>query len=953
MQKRADRLLNAGIWLAVCCLSAGSISADESRFSREILPILVSRCGKCHSDAVQRGGLNLASAPGILAGGESGQVFSPASPPESPLWHRIASDDMPPEGEERLTVSERSTLQQWLEAGAPGLNAHAANRHVPDQHAIEPILLLRCKTCHGPQRLAGEVDLRSVAALERGGPNGPLMIPGNAAGSLIVQRIESEACPPSAELLEYFVRRPAESELELLRTWISAGCPKSTPESETAEPPGDPLVTQSDRAHWAFQPPNGDPNVGSIDDMIEQRLHQAGLGFSPEAPREQLIRRLYLDLTGLPPSLADQQRWLQSPDANWFAELVDELLASPAYGERWAVHWLDLAGYADSEGGVSNDPLRTDAWKYRDYVIRSLNSDKPFDRFLLEQLAGDELVDVERAPEITSEMVDNLIATGFLRMGIDETGSRTMNFVPERLGVINDALTVVSSGLMGLTVECARCHSHKYDPIPQRDYYRLKAVFQGALDEHDWLTFRNRTLHIETPQRLAEIAEVNPPLERRLKTLTAEKKQVERRHALLLLEAHYPNQSADDNLATLAALEVADNIRTLPQRELVERLQRVQVIATELQPESVRQAAAELGRLELQQHRLRRQLVPSDSIRALWDRGTPSTTYILRRGEYSQAGAPVQPGVPAVLMRDGMSFNPQPPFPDGSPKTGRRLAFARWLTDPKHPTTARVYVNRLWQQHFGAGLVRTVENFGRQGSPPSHPELLDWLALRFIRDGWSIKQMHRLMLNTRVWRQTSLTTAQHLLQDADNRLFSRMPLRRMDAETLRDSLLAVSGRLSSRQGGLPDPVIIDSEGRASLLPLDNGLWRRSIYAQHRRTEMPTMLATFDYPVMGPNCQSRSVTSTALQPLLLSNSSEVRDLAVSFAERVQHESAAAGRGLAETACRMAFGRSPDSAELAAAQTSLDELITASHGNQQRGLEVFCHALLNSAAFLYID
>ena len=953
MPVRPDRLLSAGILLIAAYLAAGSVPAADDRFSSDILPILIARCGKCHSNSVQRGGLNLASAQGILAGGESGPVFSPTQPLEMPLWQRIASGDMPPEGEAPTTPGERDSLRHWIEDGAPGLSPAAASRNVPDQHVIEPILLLRCKTCHGPQRLAGGVDLRSVAALQRGGPNGPLIIPGNAAASPIVMRIESEACPPSEELLEYFVRRPEESELESLRTWINANCPETATPPETAGTADDPLVTASDRKHWAFQPPAGDPNTGSIDEMIEARLQQAGLGFSPEAPREVLIRRLYLDLTGLPPALVDQQRWQQAPNDTWFADLVDELLASPAYGERWAVHWLDLAGYADSEGGVSNDPLRSDAWKYRDYVIRSLNADKPFDRFLLEQLAGDELIDIEHASEISPEMVDNLIATGFLRMGVDETGSRTMNFVPERLGVINDALTVVSSGLMGLTIECARCHSHKYDPIPQRDYYRLKSVFQGALDEHDWLTFRNRTLHFETARRRAEIAKLNPPLERKLKALTAEIKQAERHHSLLLLEYHYPVQSANDNLATLAALEVADNIRTLPQRELAERLQRVQVIPEELQPEAVRQAASMIRNLEVEQHRLRRQLAPADSIRALWDRGAPSHTYILRRGEHSQAGAPVKPGVPAVLMQEGMSFDPQPPFPNGTPKTGRRLAFARWLTDPRHPTTARVYVNRLWQQHFGVGLVKTVENFGRQGSPPSHPELLDWLALRFINDGWSIKQLHRLMLNTRVWRQSSITTSQHLQRDPDNRLLSRMPLRRMDAETLRDSLLAISGRLSSERGGFPDPVIVDGEGRASLLPLDNGLWRRSIYAQHRRTEMPTILATFDYPVMGPNCQLRSVTSTALQPLLLANSSEVRELAVSFAERVRQESAAAEIGLAETACRLAFGRSPTTAELDVANTSLTELTAVWQGDQQRGLEAFCHSLLNSAAFLYVD
>jgi hypothetical protein len=939
------------------CFAHPVCADDSSEFTARILPLLSTRCGRCHNHEVQRGGLDLSSGPALLRSGESGPAVAVKDPPAGHLWQRISAGDMPPEDEPPLTKDESQLLLDWLRQGAPGLPASDPQSGQLDQHSVQPILLLRCKTCHGPQRLAGGVDLRSVAALLRGGPRGPLVIPGDPAASPILQRILSEACPPSEELLQYFVRRPDEAEVERLQAWIAAGCPQTadqtTPQAEAQAATEDPLVTARDREHWAFQQPQGDPNHGSIDDFIHQQLQTAGLDWSPEASREVLIRRASLDLIGLPPSPEDQQRWMESTNPNWFAQFIDELLASPRYGERWAVHWLDLAGYADSEGGVSNDPIREDAWKYRDYVIHAFNTDKPYNQFLLEQLAGDELVDTARAEQVTPQMVDNLTATGFLRMGVDETGSRTMNFVPERLGVINDAITVVGSGLMGLTIECARCHSHKYDPIPQRDYYRLKAVFQGAFDEHDWLTFRNRTLRLETPARQARIAATNPPLERRLKTLRATLEQAEQHLLLTLLQHHYPQQSASDNRATLQALDVADNIRSLGQRELVERLQRVQVLPDDAQPAAVLDARRSQQQLELEIHRLRQQMEPTDTIRALWDRGDPSPTYVLRRGEYTQAAGPVGPGVPAVLNSGQTPFNPQPPFPGGTPKTGRRLAFAKWLTDPRHPTTARVFVNRLWQHHFGAGLVVTPDNFGRQGALPSHPQLLDWLALRFIQDGWSIKSLHRLMLTSRTWRQSSTVTQQHQERDPQNRLLSHMPLQRLDAETLRDSLLAVSGRLNPEAGGLPDPVLVDSSGAAAVLPRSDGNWRRSIYVLHRRTEMPTLLSAFDYPVMGPNCHVRSISSTALQPLLLANSAELRELAVSFATRVQRTVADTGENPVATASRMALGRWPTEEERQAGETALEQLTAAWSGDRQRALEVYCHILFSSAAFLYVD
>ena len=685
-----------------------------------------------------------------------------------------------------------------------------------------------------------------------------------------------------------------------------------------------------------------------------EKLKAKGLSFSPEANRATLIRRAYLDLTGLPPSLPELDRWSASDDSQWYSKMIDHLLDSPHYGERWGRYWLDLAGYADSEGGVSADPVRQVAWKYRDYVIEAFNKDKPYDWFLLEQIAGDELIDYANAPEVTGAMVENMVATGFLRMGIDQTGSRTMNFVPERLGVIGDALKVLGSGVMGLTLECARCHSHKYDPIPQRDFYRLKAVFQGAFDEHDWLSFKTRTLNVATPQQLKRIKSVNPPLEKNLKALEHQLKEASNTVRLELLRQHYPQQPEDDRASTLTALRKADNTRTLKQRLLVEKLQRVEVLPQDGQSKSVQAARLIVLNLEREIAVIQRQLVPPATIRALWDRGRPSPTYILRRGEHNKPGKFVGPGVPSVLTDGRTPFVVKRPFPEGTLKTGRRLALARWLTQPEHPLTARVLVNRIWHHHFGAGLVRSLENFGVKGEYPSHPDLLDWLALRFVQDGWSIKALHRHIMNSRTYRQSSHVSDLQLKVDPQNRLLSHMPIKRMDAEALRDSILFISGSLEDQRGGPPDAVSVNRQGLVSVDPLENGRWRRSVYLRYRRTEIPSFMDTFDYPVMGPNCVERNVSTVPTQPLMMMNNGHVRELSAAFAARVvklTRSQDAAAR--VELIYRLALSRPPSAAEEQLGVNALKKLRQDWGDDSAKALETYCHTILNSAAFLYID
>ena len=963
----ATRIAIALVFPCSIALMASSLAEDPKLvFKNEIQSLLADKCGHCHSQTTRKGELDLSSLEGIQRGGESGDPLIAESLEESRLWQVIEDGEMPPDGEPPLSEQQRQRLHRWL-GSAADWSADQWSEETPiTQHDVLPILLLRCNTCHGPQRRQGGLDLRSRSSMLRGGDRGPALVPGDADASLMIQRVESEACPPGDQLLKFFVRRPTQAEIGKLRQWIDAGAREYPIKPDIATDEVDLLVTDEDRQHWAFQPPRRPDRALTIDTLIGERLRGAGLSFAPEADRATLIRRAFLDLTGLPPTPAQLDRWRLVEGDHWYPNMIEWLLASPRYGERWGRYWLDLAGYSDSEGGISADPLRPVAWKYRDYVIASFNEDKPYDQFLLEQLAGDELVDFEAAEKISEEIVENLVATGFLRMGIDETGSRTMNFVPERLKVISDAITVVSSSLMGLTMECARCHSHKYDPIPQRDYYRFKAIFQGALDEHDWHSFKTRALDLATASHRRRAAQINPPVDAEIKRLTASNKKLTSEINLALLRHHYPEQSEQDHQATLAALKKADNNRTLPQKILVERLREAELKDTSEQPEQVRQLRQLFARNELRIDRLRRKAVAPTRVRALWDLGRPSPTYMLQRGEHDKPGKLVGPGVPSVLTDGKTPFPIEPPFPDGTAKTGRRLALARWLIEPDHPLTARVMVNRIWYHHFGAGLVRSLDNFGLQGDRPSHPQLLDYLATEFVRRGWSIKAMHRLMMNSRAYRQSSqVTDRQHEL-DPENRLLSRMSLRRLDAEAIRDSMLLVSGMLNSSMGGLADAVDVDHDGLVSVVPAPEGGWRRSVYLQYRRTEIPTMMDTFDYPQTAPNCLTRNVSTVSPQALMLMNGRQVHVLARAMADQVERmigsqadpgASEASSRvrrqQIVDAVHRIALGRLPDQHQRELAVAALEQLEGAWNGQPERALETYCHTILNSAAFLYVD
>jgi mono/diheme cytochrome c family protein len=875
----AHRLRLLVLLIAAC--GGGPARADGPTFA-DVHKLLQAKCAKCHGEMVRKADLDLTTSAGLIKGGESGKAVVPGKPDESLLFEKVHTGAMPPKKDERLSEADVDLIRRWIAAGAV-IPAAEPKAESLTQHDVLPILLRRCTVCHGRHRQEGGLDLRTRAAMLRGGKSGPAIVLGQPEKSRLIEKVRAGQMPPNDRLVEVSVKPIEPAEIDRLAHWIAVGAPEVEVAPDVATTKPDPLVADKDRDFWAFRPPRpvAVPAVrdtarvrNPIDAFLLQKLESKGLTFSPEADRATLIRRVSFDLTGLPPDPADVQAFLADTSPDAFERLVERLLSSPRYGERWGRYWLDLAGYADSEGKREQDLPRPHAWRYRDYVIRSLNADKPYSRFLLEQLAGDELADYEHAKEITPEVYDNLVATGFLRMASDATWANITNYVPDRLEVIADEMDVLGSGVMGLTLKCARCHGHKFDPIPQRDYYRLLAVFKGALDEYDWMK----------PDLRPGDAPISRDVQggRMLPHVTTAERTAWTAH----------NATAKDKL-------------------------------------------------------------PEPKIQALWDRGEPSPTYVYRRGDPSSPGSVVGPGVPSVLTDGRTPFAVQPPWP-GSKSTGRRLAFAHWLTQPDHPLTARVMVNRVWKHHFGRGIVPTLGNFGKAGQPPTHPELLDWLARDFVDSGWSIKHLHRLMVTSTAYRQSSAVTPALAAADRDNSLLSRMPLVRLDAEALYDTLLLVAGRLDETPGGPADAV----EARADGLVTPAG-WRRLVYVKQARKQLPTHLEAFDYPQMNPNCLERRDSTVAPQALYLMNNARVELLAESLAKRVTAEAGADPAAQVERAYWLALGRAPSLAEKETGVRALADL-TAEWSKagptvaaQSKALMSYCHALVNSAGFVYVD
>ena len=956
-----------------------AIPAAPPVFEQDILPVLQSRCGRCHAGGNRKGQLDLGTLSGIRRGSESGPVVVPGQVDKSLLVSVLRKGTMPADKKNRPTKAEITRITEWVRTGARTRRGDFSSDLAVTQNDVLPVLFLRCVVCHGLREQKGGLDLRTRASILKGGKSGPAIVLGQPAASLLVKRIHAVEMPPPRLLVDFGIRPVDPSELEMIRKWIAAGAPEVSVSPDVASQNPDPLISDEDRKFWAFQPPRhpevprlpGAARVSNpIDAFLLEKLRARGLDYGPRADRLTLVRRVAFDLTGLPPTWKDVETFLSDQQPGSDTRMIDRFLASRHYGERWGRYWLDLAGYADSEGKRSADPIRPHAWRYRDYVIRAFNSDKPYDRFLLEQIAGDELADYESAETITPELMDNLIATGFLRMAPDGTGSDIVNTVAERFEVIIDEINVLGSAVLGLTLNCAQCHSHKYDPIPQRDYYRLVAVFQGAYDVYDWLKpsfvpgqtkskAAGRVLEHVTSNEIARWKLSRAAIDRQIteaeKHLADQQATLQQAHTQAQLE-RLPEVLRDD---LKKMLKTPDKKRTPVQKYLARKFEKQLTIKVSALKKRNSRFAALVQQTTKTVKDLKAQAAAEPRIRALWDRGNPSPTWLFRRGQFDKPGHLVGPGVPGVLTDGRTPFIAEPPWP-GSKKTGRRLALARWLTHPDHPLTARVLVNRTWYHHFGRGIVETLSNFGNAGVLPSHPELLDWLAHRFIDDGWSLKKLHRLIMSSAAYQQVSAIRHEAERRDPENRLLWRMPLKRMEAEVVRDSILAVSGRLDQTPFGPPDPVSVRDDGLVTSRPGARG-WRRSLYVQHRRKHMPTILETFDLPQMIPNCVQRPDSTVASQALHLMNDSMIRGLSTSFAERVIGEVGNQPYQQIEHAYQLALSRQPTDEERTLGQAALADLTThwkAHPGDDKtpaatRALATYCHTLINSAAFLFID
>ena len=707
-------------------------------------------------------------------------------------------------------------------------------------------------------------------------------------------------------------------------------------------------------AHWAYRPivrPDS-PRVkdsawvrNPIDRFVRAATEELGLSHARAADRVTLIRRVTYDLTGLPPSPDDVFAFLADPTPDAYERVVDRLLKSPRYGERWAQHWLDLAHYADSNG-FELDADRPDAWRYRDWVVKSLNDDMPYDRFVMLQIAGDEA-------EPGSD--EALIATGFGRCGPREVVSGNIDPAVRRQSELTEITSTVGSVFLGLTMGCARCHDHKFDALPTTDYYRLQSFFANAE-------------MLDTPIALKSEVEAHDAamkaIQQTLAPLQARKAEIEAPYRKALHDAKEKALTA----AERAVLAVPAKDRTPAQKKMADGANKALNSTWEEVAAAVKQNAAdhaERERLKIAIDAIERTApAPPAKAMALIDdgQGVPET-FVLRRGDVKNVGRRVGPRPPGILLASQETDAFPTEIAKAGPSTGRRLALARWMTRPDNPMTGRVIVNRLWMHHFGRGIVATPSDFGVRGESPSHPELLDWLASELIDNGWHLKPIHRLMVTSAAYRQSSRASdnpeaKKAAVDDPDNSFLWRMNRRRLDAEGVRDAMLAASGELNPKMGGPGVHPPIEQEVRDLIFTEAEvvDLWpetpdprehaRRSLYLHRKRNVRYPLFDAFDAPDTQTACPQRGASLHALQPLTTLNSQFALDRARALAARVDREAARDDEDRIVQLYRIVLSRSPSASELRAARDFLGK------GDASAAWADLALAMLNRSEFLFL-
>ncbi|MBM82316.1 MAG: hypothetical protein CMJ78_17250 [Planctomycetaceae bacterium] len=792
---------------------------------------------------------------------------------------------------------------------------------------IAPILASYCHDCHGKDTKEAGLDLRTASAMVYGGESGSALRPGDIDQSYLWAMIQSGEMPPEdSEPL-------SEKSKSLIRRWIASGAP-SNEDLSKIEPRK--FVTDKDREHWAFQLPRrqtlptieaNDLANSPIDVLLLKRLEDKGLTFSRKASKRALIRRLFFDLVGLPPTQDEIEAFITDESPNAYERLVDRLLASPNYGERWGRHWMDTVGYVDVrlyDGDATTIYPNEGMWRYRDYIIQSFNADNPYDLFIREQLAGDEMVDWRNAKDWTPEIMEKVVATGYLR-NIEDHTSEAQYGIGRRYEMMFDLMSMVSTSLLGMTFECARCHNHKFDPITQRDYYSLLSYFETSYNAHNWLKPQQRWIPDVGPIARAEIDRHNTEVDGNVKSLNAK-----------IAELQKAGDKAD--------------------KQQIEKLK-----ADAVRLQSTKRSYGK--------------------IQALFNVDNPPVSRVFRRGDCHKLGIPVAHRVPEVLMVTRRTGTPARPNETnsgragvpvlrevgseadrtsqaGSLRHGRRLELARWITSRENPITARVIMNRLWMHHFGKPIVATPGNFGRQGAKPTHPEILGWLALEFQDHDWSLKHVHRLVLTSRAYQQSSRrpqgeSRAEQL--DPDNQLLWRQNLRRLESEIIRDSILAVSGRLDRNSFGPPVSVSKPVSGLSMVETNGGGHNRRSVYVFARRVYPLKFMEIFDSPIMAVNCTRRMNSTNVLQSFAQLNSNFVVGASRDAAQRISQDNEKPV-AFVDAAYRTIIGRGPSQDEQAACLEFLVEQAAAYRGEAQPNELAFadlCHMLLCTNEFLYIE
>lgn len=791
---------------------------------------------------------------------------------------------------------------------------------------IKPILDKNCISCHTGKSASGGLDLTSRETFLKGGLSGDVLSLKAPAKSLFIKAVNYDGLkmPPTGRL--------PQPQVEALTKWIKMGAPWSGKKSAEPTTHEAPKVTPETMKFWSFQPVKRPivPKVkqktwvrNPIDAFVLSRLEKIGLTPNPTASKLVLIRRATYDLTGLPPTPDEVRDFLNDKSPNAYEKLIDRLLESPHYGERWGRHWLDLVRYAETNS-YERDGDKPFVWRYRDYVINALNNDLPYDQFVMEQLAGDELP--ERTPQ-------RLIATGYYRLGIwdDEPADPLQAHYDD----LDDIVSTTGQVFMGMTIGCARCHDHKIDPMPQKDYYKMLAFFSGVKRygvRSNESVEANSLSPISSPEKIAQH-----------KTAVAEHQQKLRTNR--------------DELTKLEELARPD-FQPVEKEEFNNPNARIEIMKKRVGKILTQEQFNKYVTLSTERRRLERSRPPAlEMALTVKEEQNPPSTKVLMRGNPHTPGEEVKPGFLAVLN------NPDPVLAaSNQPETlGRRLTLAKWIASPTNPLTARVMVNRIWQYHFGRGIVRTSSNFGFQGTPPTHPDLLDWLASDFTTNGWKMKRVHKLMMTSSTYRMSSVPNPAAVKKDPENDLYWRFDMRRLFAEEVRDSILAVNSSLNRQMYGpsifpkIPAMVLAGQsrpgEGWYTSAPEQQR--RRSVYIHVKRSLTYPLIASFDGPETDFSCPIRFATTQPTQALGMMNSEFINEEARTFAADLKKQAGENTEAQVRLGLLRVLQREPTQKEIARGIKLINDLVNVHKLDADKALTSFCVVAFNLNEFIYLE